>query len=89
MWDGPATGSSAYNPSISSLFVGTGASSCERDANTGAWDGAEGRMMLRGGDLTALIRKIDLRGTRFAFSARSTATNPNGSESEALEGVPR
>jgi hypothetical protein len=85
-------GSSAYNPSISSLFVGTGGSSCdENDAKTGEWM-AEGRTVLRGGDLMALMREVGFRGAgaaRLALSARSTATNPNGSESEALVGVPR
>lgn len=86
--DGPATGSSAYSPSMSSLFVGTGASSCEKDAKTGGRE--EGRTVLRGGDLTALMRGAGLcAGARFALRARSTATNPNGSESEALDGVPR
>ena len=87
--DGPATGSSAYNPSMSSLFVGTGPSNCKRDPKAGARDGAEGRTVLRGGDLTVLVRKVELRGARVALSARSTARKPNGSESEALEGVPR
>ena len=40
----------------------------------------------------ALMREVGLCGAdsaRLALSARSTATNPNGSESEALVGVPR
>lgn len=80
-----------YNPSISSLFVGIGASRCEKDAKTGGWEGAEGRTALRGGDLTALTREVGLcgTGTCLVLSARSTAKKPNGSESEDLEGVPR
>ena len=51
--------------------------------------------MLRGGDLTVLMREVGLCGAsagmvRLFLRARSTATKPNGSESVTLEGgVPR
>lgn len=91
--DGPATGSSAYRSSISSLFVGIRSANCVKDEKAGALDVAEVTTELRGGDFKALMRGAGLRdagvgaAVRFALRARSTTKNPNGSESDALEGV--